>query len=61
MKTYTITTHEQHVCRYIVDANSPEEAMEKFKKGYADEAGPDEFVDYISIEDPVEINDEDDY
>lgn len=59
MKTYIIETHERFLCAYIVDANSPEEALTKFKNGGCDYAAPPEFYEIVSIRDPVEINDED--
>lgn len=60
MKTFTIETREIYKCRYIIDAASLEEAMELFKDGGADEACEPEFYETLDINDPVEINDDED-
>lgn len=59
MKTFTIETREIYKCRYIIDAASPEEAMELFKDGGADEACEPEFYETLDISEPVEIDDDD--
>jgi hypothetical protein len=60
MKTYSIETHEDYVCRYVVEANSPEEALAIFRDGGADEASSPEFNMIISYDNPVEIDDDSD-
>lgn len=60
MKTFSIETHEMYKCRYIVDADSADEAIVKFKDGEADEAAPLEYLYLEGITDAVEIDDDED-
>lgn len=60
MKTYSIVTHEMYKCRYVVDADSIEEALSKFQDGGADEAAEPEYHHLEGIIRTVEIDDEED-